>query len=602
MNNIPELKVRIEAIDDLPVLIRGMQDMQVEAIIDEIVPRHHLWDGISKGKLVVGWLAHIVSTGDHRKVHVREAMQRCHHTMSHLLGAELREDEFNDDRLSRVLKSLGQVGVAEMIERRLNQHSLRYYGLESDGARVRLDTTSVSVYGEGATGEEHSVVQYGFSKDHRRDLKQFKVMLATLDPLSLPLVTQLLPGNVADDGVYISAYEQVCQTTGRNILVVGDCKMSAVATRAHLHAQGSHYLVPLAQVKGTAQHMQSWIDDALAGRVALVDLKDARGTLYGQAYERTRAQRADWTVLDEKGQKTQQNGPVTEVVWQERLIIARSLEAARSAERGLRQRLSRAQAAIAALTAQRGKGHRRYKDEASLRDACQVIRQRYDVVDLLTVVIRAHTDTQLHYLKPGRPNAHTPTHTTHATRFEIVEVNVNQSQLEHVLSRLGWRVYATNTSAQHLSIQQALTAYRDEWRIEQVMHYLKGQPLSIAPVYVRSDEQIRGLLCLLSIALRLLTLTQFIVRRALHTARQSLKGLSPVYPARVTDRPSAESILSAFKPIYLSILHTLDPVTYHVPDLTPIQQRLLQLLDLPLSLYRDIVLNLSNPTFAFSET
>ncbi|MGH7393650.1 MAG: IS1634 family transposase [Candidatus Rokuibacteriota bacterium] len=602
MNNIPELNVRIEAIDDLPVLIGKLQQMQVEAIIDAIVPAHHLWDGISKGKLAVGWLAHMLSTGDHRKVHVCEAMQRSHATMSHLLGAELREGEFNDDRLSRLSKSLGQVGVAEALEQRLNQHCLRYYALNSDGAVVRLDPTSVSVYGDGAAGAEQSVVQYGFSKDHRPDLKQFKVMLVTLDPLSLPLVTQLLPGNVADDGMYIAAYEQTCRATGRNVLAIGDCKMGALATRAHFQAQGSRYLMPLAQVKGTAEQMQTWIEDALEGRVALVDLKDEHGERYGQAYERTRTQRADWTPSDENGQKTQQKQAVREVEWEERLIIARSLDAAQSAERGLRQRLSRAQAAITALTAQRGKGHRLYRDEASLREASQAILQRYEVSDLLTVVIQSYTETQTRYLKRGRPNAQTPTRSITQTHFEIAQVTLHEQRLQQTLRRLGWRVYATNCSAQQLSIPQALSAYRDEWRIEQVMHYLKGQPLSIAPLYVRSDEQIRGLLCLLSIALRVLTLTQFVVRRALHAAHQTLKGLSPAYPARVTDRPSAELILSAFKPIYLTILKTGDQLTYHVPDLTPMQQRLLQLLDLPLSLFRDLALNLSNPTLAFSET
>ena len=66
---------------------------------------------ISKGKLAVGWLAHIVTSGDHRKVHVKEAMTQCHHTMSQLLGIPLSENEFGDDRLGRLLNGLGQPEV-----------------------------------------------------------------------------------------------------------------------------------------------------------------------------------------------------------------------------------------------------------------------------------------------------------------------------------------------------------------------------------------------------------------------------------------------------------------------------------------------------------
>ena len=90
--------------------------------------------------------------------------------------------------------------------------------------------------------------------------------------------------------------------------------------------------------------------------------------------------------------------------------------------------------------------------------------------------------------------------------------------------------------------------------MEHTLRRLKGRTLSIAPVYVRDEKQIRGLLCLLAIALRVLTLVEYTVHRALQAEGAMLKGVSPVYPTRVTDHPSAELILSAFKPIELVIV------------------------------------------------
>ena len=57
----------------------------------------------------------------------------------------------------------------------LDAHLLRVYDLRAE--RVRLDTTTASlcVSAEG-------LFQLGHSKDHRPDLPQLKVMLATLDP------------------------------------------------------------------------------------------------------------------------------------------------------------------------------------------------------------------------------------------------------------------------------------------------------------------------------------------------------------------------------------------------------------------------------------
>ena len=50
-----------------------------------------------------------------------------------------------------------------------------------------------------ATVTPAGLLQLGHSKDGRPDLPQLKVALATLDPLALPLVTLVLPGQAADD-------------------------------------------------------------------------------------------------------------------------------------------------------------------------------------------------------------------------------------------------------------------------------------------------------------------------------------------------------------------------------------------------------------------
>ena len=134
------------------------------------------------------------------------------------------------------------------------------------------------------------------------------------------------------------------------------------------------------------------------------------------------------------------------------------------------------------------------------------------------------------------------------------------------------------------------------------MRRLKGRTLSIAPVYVRDEKQIRGLLCLLAIALRVLTLMEYTVHRALKTEGKILKGVSPAYPTHVTDHPSTELILSAFKPIELVIVQLAGEVIYQVVALTSMQQRLLQLMDLPMTLYHDLARNLSNSALSFSET
>jgi transposase len=72
-------------------------------------------------------------------------------------------------------------------------------------------------------------------------------MLSALDPLGLPVATQIVSGERADDLLYIPAIEQVSQSLHEHgLLYVGDCKMAALETRAFVQAQQDYYLCPLA--------------------------------------------------------------------------------------------------------------------------------------------------------------------------------------------------------------------------------------------------------------------------------------------------------------------------------------------------------------------
>ena len=140
-------KIETDRIDDLPVLSEWLKQMKVDAIIDEHTHAHGLWGGISKGLLGMTWIAHMIMTGDHRKVRLNEMLQGTRRSLGARLGCEIRASEFNDDRLGRLLTDLGSGERAEDLERELSAPCLRYYRLKTEKATVRIDTTSVSVQG-----------------------------------------------------------------------------------------------------------------------------------------------------------------------------------------------------------------------------------------------------------------------------------------------------------------------------------------------------------------------------------------------------------------------------------------------------------------------
>jgi len=127
-----------------------------------------------------------------------------------------------------------------------------------------------------------------------------------------------------------------------------------------------------------------------------------------------------------------------------------------------------------------------------------------------------------------------------------LRVEVDEEAISKVTKRLGWRVYITNRPAEWLSLLHAVLAYRDGYMIERGFGSLKGKPLSLTPMYLQDDNRATGLIRLLTIGLRVLTLLEFTVRRRLAEEKEKLAGLYAGNPKRSTARPTAEAMLEAF--------------------------------------------------------
>jgi len=263
------LDITTEQINDLPLLLGIVEDMGIRRMIDARIQPHGGWQGISVGTLVSIWLCHLLMERDHRLVSVRDGAAARTQTLNALLGITLRETDLTDDRLAHALTMLSDAADQAAVDHALLTDWMQVYALPTH--TVRLDSTSVSVYHDDPAPD--GLLRLGHSKDHRPDLAQFKAMLASLDPLGLPVAAQIVPGNRADDTLYIPAYDAAVATLGtRDVLVVGDSKMAARATRAHIAAKKSAYLCAYRPAGATAADaIAGWVEDgpgpprALAG-------------------------------------------------------------------------------------------------------------------------------------------------------------------------------------------------------------------------------------------------------------------------------------------------------------------------------------------------
>lgn len=560
-------QVLTERVDDLPLLIEQMRHMNLAALIDEYFVPHGNWEGLTPGQLTVLWLTFILSEGDHRLNHVQPWAQDHQLTLRSCLASALRVLDASDDHLAHLLTLLSEDASWVAFETACAQTLVRSYALGA--ACDRLDTTTASGYGH-VTAE--GLFQFGHSQDHRPDLPQFKINLATLDPLGLPLVTQVWPGQTSDDPLYVPAIQQLQACFQRAGLThIGDSKMGALATRAYIQQSGDYYLLPLSLVQLPATEIDVRLRPVWQRRQRLTPVYRAAAQP-GDRREKI-AEGFEWTeVMATRGL----DQPCT---WPERRFLLRSMSFADAQEKALRARLTQAQQALEALN-ERGRGHPRYPTLPPLQEAVQTLLTAHEVNNLLSVTY--HPEHQTRSIRAYGPR---PARTEQTADY-FVRVKVKAAKLHQAIRRLGWRVYATNHPQSTLSLGQAVDAYRHQYLEERGFGRLKGRLLAITPLYLTQERHIIGLVRLLSLGLRVLTLVEFEVRRQLFAQQADLAGLYAGQPTRATAHPTTEQLLCAFKGLTLAIWKTDTVWQAHLPKLTPLQRRIVQLLKFPVNLYQ----------------
>lgn len=126
-----------------------------------------------------------------------------------LLGAGITAEDLNDDCLGRALDCLYAHDPTTLFAG-IALRARRAFGVQARQAHV--DTTSFAVTGEYTAELEDLdaqtiAVTYGYSRDHRTDLKQWMLALATTRQGDVPLFCQALDGNANDKLSLVVAVE-----------------------------------------------------------------------------------------------------------------------------------------------------------------------------------------------------------------------------------------------------------------------------------------------------------------------------------------------------------------------------------------------------------
>lgn len=569
-----DLVMITERVDDVALLIGQMVQMGMVEVLDRHLPRHWKQRRLSWGWTAVIWLAYILTEGDHRKVTVAAYIKGMQHTLSHLSGQSIEPLDFSDDRLGHLLTHFSKARYWHAIEQDLNACSIEVYALSQDV--IRCDATTVSGAHDVVAG---GLVQFGHSKDDPTR-PQIKVMMGALDPLGMPLATDVLSGERADDGLYLPIIKRIeAELPPGGLLFVGDCKMSALATRAYMAGRQHGYLAPLPLTGGTAEAMEQWIDEGIA--------KDREGAL--TPIMRVNPCGAEMLVAEgyEVERPCALAGSATP--WSERVLVVRSAVQAAHQAAGLEKRLAHAETQLAALTPPRGRGKRHMTDEATLVEAMAHVLTAHRVEGLLRVVWEQQVEQTIHYVGRGRGAENREKRVSEKIRSHMTRIARAEDTITALTARFGWKAFVTNATPQRLSLADAILCYRNEYRIERIFNRLKSR-VPIAPLFVTRDDQIEGLTYLLTLGVRVLTVMEFVLRRSLQNEQAPLPGVHSENGKKMTNTPTAERILKAFREVSLNILQTAtgEEIRRWLTPLSALQQAILSRLGLATSLYQQL--------------
>lgn len=556
--------LKTERVDDIPLLLAQLERMGVQELLDEHFPTHGNWQGLSLGQVAIVWLSHILSQADHRMNQVQSWAEQRIESLGTLVEREIRALDFSDDRLESVVFNLSKDEAWNSFEQDLSQRQLQVYDLKAE--RIRLDSTSVSGYWDE---NKEGLFRYGHSKDHRPDLPQMKLMMATLDPLGLPIASEIVAGNSADDPLYEPAIAEVRKTLSqRGMLYVGDCKMGSIGTRYFIQAGGDYYLCPLSKTQVKAEELAKYISAIKEEGIELEDISydyaNGKRVVIAKGYEQT------YYCSLKQGE--------TEKVWSERRLIVYSIAHGQSQKQALQDRIDKTTHQLELLNQNRP-GKKPFKDLQEFIQAADEIITKNRVQSLFDLRFTENIE-QIHQ----RKYKERPAGIIEKRTFQLT-YTIKSDRVEQQMELLGWRVYATNHPKQQLSLADAVVAYRQEYLIEHCFGRLKGQPLSLRPMFLQREDHIKGLMRLLSIGLKLLTLVEFQVKRALEVDKSKLDGIYAGNPRRATAQPTTERLLANFKEITIVLIAVGAEIYTELTTLNSLQQRILQLLNFPSDIY-----------------
>ena len=463
--------------------------------------------------------------------------------VEHLLGEGITADMLNDDCLGRTLDWLYEHDVTTLFAG-LALQARRRFGIQAQ--QLHIDTTSFSVSGDYATKEEGDpvpiAITYGYSRDHREDLKQWMCALATTHDGDIPIFLRPLNGNSSDKEHLSAAVKEVMTQLRQQLPEEQEERMvifdSGGYSQANMKSYNDAKIWWISRVPETSTAAKSVLEEV---EEQWQPLSDGSGDYVVRMMDlpqgkerwvivRTHAQvKAMQEQMEKQVKKTHQE-------WENRLWHL---------------------------------SNQAFACETDAQNAWEKVLKGKPSWVMATVTLKE----QGQYQQRGRPKKEaTPDQTVW---YLAPKLEVDQHEVTLLVRKKAAFIVATNIlDEQRLAHEQVISTYKEQGGVERGFRFLKDPMFLASSIFVKKPERVIALSFVMVLCLLVYRLAEHLLRRQLVATQQTL----PNQINKPTNRPTMRWIFQCFEGIDLLHIRIGSHWQTQVLGLQALHQRVLRLL------------------------
>ena len=459
----------------------------------------------------------------------------------HLLGTGIQASHLNDDRLGRVLDKLYLAGITEIFTTialsaaqkfeintdtsHLDSSSFHLHGkyeqelpsvsfssIETDNNQ--LDNSSIN----HQTSPIPIQITYGYSRDHRPDLKQFILDLICSGDGDVPLFLRVASGNESDNSIFASICQDFKKKINLDSLMVAD---SALYTAPNLEMLTNlRWLTRVPLSLKQAQQLVSQLNESEFNESSITGYRwSEHKSNYGGIAQR-------WLVVESR--------------------LRRDAD-----QRKLSKNLKKAEV----------ESQKKLRELSNIEFACSA--DAVSAASRLSKQLKYHNLTQISSREAAaKSDANSTISDNKLTSKLIFKVEAKLELDANVIARLtkasGRFILATNVlDASQLNPDEMIVKYKEQQAAERGFGFLKDPLFFTDSVFIKSPERIEALTLVMGLCLLVYTLGQRLLRQKLQLTNKNVKNQL----GKVTNRPTLRWIFQSFQSIHAVCIQGIQQVS-----------------------------------------